>query len=296
MQILVGREPFDAEFLTVNTHPPTTASARVTAEDVHSEIAMLESVDLLANIVQACGLENQEISSSDKSALLTHFLGRIASTREQAVARATQSLKDRLDVKGVSGTNLIRVAYTSTDPDLSARVVHAAAALLEQKRAALRHQSNPVAFFDRQTNRYRDALATAEQQLSDFDRMHASTAREEQPRASFQQSYEMETVLEQNQTFAHGFEQRVKTLQEEAAAASDRAFTRTKRTDNAELLSRLEDTLLSLELKRSEMLQKYAPAYPLVKVVETEIAQTRVALANAEQSPITETIVERDPA
>jgi len=63
-----------------------------------------------------------------------------------------------------------------------------------------------------------------------------------------------------------------------------------------QLLSGLADTLLSLELKRTEMLQKYAPAYPLVQTVDTEIAQTRVAIAQAEDSPVTEATTENDPA
>jgi len=296
MQILVRREPIDPALLSDSPQPPGFGFAPVTTEDVNSEVELLRGRELLASVVQACGLENQENSAADEPALLTHLFARKSTPREAAIARATQLLQERLDVEPLKGTTLIRVAYISPDRELATRVLHAVAVLLQEKHAALHQQSNSIGFFDRQTDRYRNALANAEQQLTDFDRAHAFTLLDTRKETALQELGQLETVLQQNQARAYGAEQRAKTLRDEAAALPDRHITRTKESDNAELLSRLQDTLLSLQLKRSEMLQKYAPAYPLVQAIETEIAQTRVAIAQAQESPVTETTTDRDPA
>lgn len=295
MQILVNREPIDPSLLSDSSQLSAFGFAPVTAEGVNSEVELLRGRELLANIVQACGLENQEHSGADELALLTYRLPRQSTPHEVSIARATQLLKERLDVEPLKGTHLIRVAYTSPDRASGTHVLHAAAALLEEKNVALHRQSNSIASFGRQADRYRDALANAEQRLADFDRAHSSATLETQKQTMLLALAQLETVLQQNQAMAFGSEQRTKSLREEAASLPDRHITSTKEGDNAALLSSLRDTLLSLQLKRSEMLQKYAPAYPLVQANETEIAQTRVAIAQAEDSPVTETTTDLDP-
>lgn len=295
IQILVTRQPYDPVFASGPPQLDEMVPVRVTADDVNLEVQLLKSRDVLADIVQACGLENEN-TASEATALLARFLPRSSTPREQIIAHATQQLSDQLQVAPVKGTALIRVAYTSRDAGLAARVVHAAAALLEEKQAALRASSKSTAFFDRQADRYRASLKTADQQLANFDRAHSFAALERQKQEALQQLDRLETALQQHQAAAYGSEQRAKALKQESAEMPERRVTSTRETDNAELLSRLRDTLLSLELKRTDLLQKYAPAYPLVQEVETEIAQTRVAIAQAEESPVTETVTAHYPA
>jgi uncharacterized protein involved in exopolysaccharide biosynthesis len=66
--------------------------------------------------------------------------------------------------------------------------------------------------------------------------------------------------------------------------------------DNAQLLAQMEDTLLSLELKRSDMLAKYVPSYPPFREVETQIDETRTAIAQARQTPLQDITTDRTPA
>ena len=69
-----------------------------------------------------------------------------------------------------------------------------------------------------------------------------------------------------------------------------------RKTDNGQLLAELQGTLLSLELKQSEMISKYAPTYPPVQEVEKQIGQTHDAIAKAQQSPVQDVTTDRVPA
>jgi len=71
--------------------------------------------------------------------------------------------------------------------------------------------------------------------------------------------------------------------------------TQVRNFDDATLLSQLRSSLLTLELKRTELLGKFEPAYRPVQEIEAQIAQTREALAAAEKSQLHEETTDRDP-
>ena len=54
-----------------------------------------------------------------------------------------------------------------------------------------------------------------------------------------------------------------------------RLTTQVRTADNPQLMEQLKSTLLNLQLKRTELLQKFDPSYRLVQEVDTEIKQTQ---------------------
>jgi uncharacterized protein involved in exopolysaccharide biosynthesis len=71
--------------------------------------------------------------------------------------------------------------------------------------------------------------------------------------------------------------------------------TSTKKGDNAQVLENLKATLLTLEMKRTELLTKYQPTYPLVVEVDKEINDTRAALTLEQTSPVKEETTGQNP-
>ena len=57
----------------------------------------------------------------------------------------------------------------------------------------------------------------------------------------------------------------------------------------------MQANLLTSELKRTELLTKYDPSYPLIKQIDTQIEQTKVAIAAAQQSKYVDQTTDRDP-
>ena len=71
--------------------------------------------------------------------------------------------------------------------------------------------------------------------------------------------------------------------------------TQVKSGDNAQVLQNLKATLLTLEMKRTELLTKYQPTYPLVQEVDKQLLDTRLALAKEETSPVKEETTDQNP-
>jgi uncharacterized protein involved in exopolysaccharide biosynthesis len=298
MKILVNRERVDA-VVTPNPDSPVAAEPMtvITEEDLNSEVELLKSRDLLEQVVLACRLESQ-----DKSALewalerAGEWMRATPMTGEARLARSVQTLEDGLVVDPLKKTTLIRVAYRARDPELAARVLQTLALHYQEKHAAVHRPAGTFTFFDQETDHYRNELAIAEAQLTHFNNQEGIVSAAEQKQLVLQQLSQFEAELQQAQANATEAHERAQAIKVQVRATPDRQTTQMKRLDNAQLFSQLESTLLSLELKRSEMLMKYAPNYPPVQEVESQIADTRAAIIRAGKTPVEEVITDRPPA
>jgi uncharacterized protein involved in exopolysaccharide biosynthesis len=61
------------------------------------------------------------------------------------------------------------------------------------------------------------------------------------------------------------------------------------------LLQNLGATLLAAETKRTQLLLKYEPSYPLVQEADQEVAEAKAAIAAAEKAPYVNQTTDRDP-
>jgi uncharacterized protein involved in exopolysaccharide biosynthesis len=298
MKILVNRDRVDA-VVTPDRGVPIGAEqlAAVSEEDINSEVELLKSHDLLEKVVIACGLESHINSAWQRiTERASDALHGITPSPEARLARAVQSLDERLVVEPLKKTTLIRISYTSRDPELSARVLQSLASLYQEKHAAVHRPAGTFGFFDQQTERYRNELAAAESQLTDFDSKEGIVSAVSQKQLVLQELSQFEAELQQAQAGSYEAKHRAAALASRAAASPDRQTTQVRKIDNSQLLAQLEGTLLSLELKRSEMLVKYAPEYPMAQAVEAQIADTRQSIARAQQSPVEEVTTDRPPA
>jgi uncharacterized protein involved in exopolysaccharide biosynthesis len=298
MKILVNRDRVDS-VVTPNPAMPVPAEPVpvVSEEDLNSEVELLKSRDLLEKVALACGLASQENTAWERMIERAgDALRDVRASDQTRLARTVQKLEDRLVIDPLRKTTLIRVVYTARDPQLAARVLQTLATLYQEKHAAVHRPAGTFSFFDQETERYRGELAAAESQLREFDSREEIVSAAAQKELVLHQLSEFEAELQQAQANAYEATRRAAALKSEAAATPERQTTVVKKAVNAQLLAQLEDTLLNLELKRSEILVKYAPTYPLAEEVETQIAETLKAIAQAEQSPIEELTTDRLPA
>jgi uncharacterized protein involved in exopolysaccharide biosynthesis len=298
MKIMVNRDRVDA----VVTPDPENANGpgivpAVSEEDMNSEVELIKSRDLLERVVQACGLADEHHSGWDK--LLERaggMLRRTEPTPETRLARAVQDLSDRLIVDPMKKTTLIRVAYTSRDPRLSARVLQTLATMYQEKHASVHRPPGTFQFFDQETQRYREELAGAESDLNQFDTREGILEAGTQKQLVLQQLSQFEAGWQQAQANAYAAKQRAAALRAQANVTPQRQITQTTKIGNAQLLADLESTLLSLQLKRTESATKYAPVYPPFLDLDMQIAATRRAIADAEESPVQQITTDRLPA
>jgi uncharacterized protein involved in exopolysaccharide biosynthesis len=295
MEILVKRERIDP-VVTSETSAQPQFAVPVTAEELNSELELLKSRDLLEKIVLASGLQHQQDSAwSRVLAAITARTGAQPPEKDARIARAVLKLEKELKTEVVTKTNLIAVKYESPDPELSARVLTALCNLYLEKHLEVHRPPGAFDFFQQETQQYRKGLADAEARLVDFSHGAAVVSPQIEKEVALQKLAEFDGTLRQTHAAIAETQQRIRVLQEQTASIPPRMVTQVRNADDATLLSQLRSNLLALELKRTELLEKFEPSYRPVQEVDTQIAQTREALTVAEKSQLHEETTDRDP-
>jgi uncharacterized protein involved in exopolysaccharide biosynthesis len=284
-KFLVSKERVDPT-VSSEQNSPVTINSEVSEEQLNSEVELLRSPDILHDVAISCGLDK-------RPSLWDSVFG--SSKPEKRVAKAVVRLQDNLKVEVVKKSNLIGVSYTSTDPQMAAKVLNALADAYTEKHVAVHRPPGQLEFFTAETDRYQKNLSDAEAQLKDLSRQADGVAPTTSRDIVLGKLNEFRASLQTTRADIASAEQRIKTLEEQAGTTPQRLTTQKKQTDDANTLESLKATLMSLELKRTELLTKYNPDYPLVKEVDQEVADTKNAITAEEAKPINEETTDRNP-
>jgi uncharacterized protein involved in exopolysaccharide biosynthesis len=155
--------------------------------------------------------------------------------------------------------------------------------------------SGEFKFFDQQTERYRSALQEAEVRLKGFVQGSGVVAPDMERDLAVQKMAEFKGTYEQTQADIAQTEQRIRRLQEMDTEIPSRHVTQVRSSDNPQLMQQMKSTLLSLELKRTELLTKYDSTYRPVQELDKEIADTRAAIEQEGSAPIREETTDQNP-
>ena len=296
MKILVKRERVDPVVTSEAAVQPQFATG-VTEEELNSEVELLKSRDLLEQIVRECNLAGRQ-SNNVWSRMPKAFGINEQITPEQRAeqaARATVKLQKELNVEVLKKTDLISVSYESRDPQLAAQVLSTLGNLYLEKHVAVHRPAGEFDFFQQETERYRKGLREAEAQLVSFTHDGTVVSAQLQKEVALQKFADFDANLRVTQAGIAETEKRIAILQKEADVIPARVVTEVRKSDDGTLLSELRNNLLTLELKRTELLQKFEPNYRPVQDIQAEIDQTRASLAEAEKLQLQEETTNRDP-
>src|SRR5207247_4042933 len=243
----------------------------------------------------ASGPNKQSKQASFRS-LLGKWSGRATQPPDEHVQilRAAQNLERDLKVEPLKKTKLIRVTYASSDARLSATVLQTLVRLYLEKHLAVHRLPGALDFFQNQAQQYRNGLAEAEEKLAAFGSKNGVVSPDLEKEITVRKLRDFESGLEQTRAAITEIEQRIRFLEQQAASVPARLTSAVKTADNPYLLQQMKTTLLSLELKRTELLSKFSPDYRPVQEVEAQITQVREALENAEKNPMREETTDRD--
>lgn len=289
MSVLVTRERLDPLVTTESTTqvPPNTTG--VTLEEINSEMELLQSQDVLRDVVLATGLDKQHHGFSLSDLLHPH------QTEESRVARAVKALAKNLKVENKTNSNLIEVSYSSSDPQLSYAVLNALGDFYIRKNAAVHRPQGSFEFFSQETQRYQTALQNSETRLRAFQQAHnVADPDDERSDLASQLAGSIGQLHATEQTIAAD-QQRIQSDEGQLKVTPQRSATK-QDVDSANLLlQNLGTSLLAAETKRTQLLAKYDPSYPLVKEADQEVADAQAAISQAEKNPYTDQETDRDP-
>jgi len=283
-EILVRRQRVDPVITSEQTSPMVVSSV-VSEEEVNSEVELLKSEDVLRRVVTQCGLDKS-------SSLGDILLGR--HDPEQHIAKAVKRLRGGIAIEPLPKTNIIRLGYSSSDPQKAARVLTVLEEAYLQKHQEVQRAPGQFEFFDRETERAKAELSAAEERLKAFPQ-ETGTANPNLGRdMTLQKVNDLNFNLAQTQAAIAEAKKKIDALEQLAKTTPARMTTQMRQLDDAPALQQLKSTLLGLELKRSDLASKYQPDYPPLKELEREIADTRATIDGEKQ--LSDVTTDQNPA
>ncbi len=282
MKIMVSRQRSNSIVSSSATEPVQFSNEAVTEEDLNTEVELLNSDDLLRKVVVSTGLSGAAGPANDPRTNVR-------------IAKAEGEVYKNLNIDALHKSNIITVRYTSRDPEKAAQVLQAMAAAYIQKHTQEHHSTDEFGFFDQETNYYQSGLDKAQKQLTDFTRESGVVSADVERDGALRQANEFDTASDQARTAVSETEQRIRTLRGELKTLPKRMTTVERKADNPQLLQQLKSTLLTLELKRTELLTKYEPTFRLVQEVDQQIADANRAIAAAQTEKVVDQSSDQDP-
>jgi uncharacterized protein involved in exopolysaccharide biosynthesis len=284
-KLLVKRERADA-VVTPGQEVPVMFRDTVTEEELNSEVELMKSDDVLRKVVATCGLDKRRSISS---------LFGFGQTPEEKLAKAVVALRSDLQADPIKKTNMISVSYSNDDPKLAAKVLSTLDQVYVEKHVAVERPTGQYQFFEQETEQYKKDLDSAEEKLRDFSEQQHGVAPVVLRDLMLQKLNDFNGTLETTRASILETEKRIGELEKQSGITPARMTTQQRNTDDAQTLQTLKSTLMTLELKRTELLTKYQPDYPLVKEVDKELSDTKDALAKEESKPIHEETTDQNP-
>jgi uncharacterized protein involved in exopolysaccharide biosynthesis len=280
LKILVRRGRLDPPM----TPQPTAASEYsrydVTEEELNSEVELLKDDEILRRVVLANGLADQERTWWRQD-------------NEVQIARAVRRLASRLNVQPMRKTRLISVRYQSSDPRQAAKVLRTLADFYTEKHLEVHRPSGESAFFEQQTGKYQLELEQAENRLLGMIDVAGVVAAAQERDVALQKLSDADGRFREIPIAIQETERRIQELESQLAVLSERTTTEIRTADNP-LLEKLKSQLLTLSLKRTELLTKFQPNYRIVQEVDQQIAETKAAIATESLAPVREETTAKD--
>lgn len=287
MSVLVNRERLDPVVTTGATTQLVTDGNPVSEEEINSEAELLKSRDVLEKVVLANGLQKQQGG----------LIGILRAGQSEAdrVERAVTALAKNIKVDVGTKTDLINVAYSSSDPQVAYGVLKTLGTLYLEKHVAVHRPPGSFEFFAQETQKYQQALAQSENRLRSFEQQQGAAAPDlERADMALQVTNAVGQMHATVETIAAD-EQRIHSDQREMDVTPPRSATKQDVNAADMLLQQLGSALLAAQTKRTQLLAKYDPHYPLVLEADQEVADAKIAIAQAEKNPYVNKETDRDP-
>jgi len=282
-KILVRRQRVDA-VVTADQNQPMAINTSMAEEEMNSEVELIKSDDVLRKVVTQCGLANS------KGGGLLHR----KRTPQQLADMALVSLRSQLMVEALPKTNIIRITYSSSEPARAAQVLQSLNTVYLETNRDMHRSAGQLEFFDLQAKNASEQLQTAEARLKEFPKVDGTA------NPALARDYTLQKLNEFNynlgqikQSIAEG-QSRIASLEQLAKSTPPRLTTQMREADAGPALQLMKSTLLTLQLKRSDMASKYQAEYPPLKELDKEIASTEAAIGA--EKPLGDVTTDQNPA
>ena len=293
MQIVVAHERSDPT-VTSQQNAAADNPTAVTADEVASEVALLQGRDILMEAARSCDLVKQP--SMFPTLLHISGSGHKESDDPRSLEIETQALAGKLTVEAQKMSHVIDVKYGRRGaPETPACVLQKLGSLYLEKHLRMKRPAGVFEFFAKETEKYQKALTDSERRLVAFSNSEGAAAPEILRASMAQRLATAQANLYETRQRIAADRRRIESIDQQMGLTPSRSATTETSLAANTLLEQLNASLLNAELKKTQLLMKYDPSYPLVQEADAEITQTKEAIATAESSRFLNTTTDRDP-
>ena len=287
-KIMLERQRADPVISSNLTRQETEAQtlSKFDEQDIDSEIDLLESEDLLRDVVVRCDLWSNV-------PLWRKVVPIPLPSNEHRIAKAVSALRENLIVDPPNKSNILTIRYLSHNPPETARVLSTVSNLYLEKHLQVHRPPGSTSFFEQEVARNRKAVEDAHAALNQFTQQNGVVAADSENGSALQGAATFEATLRTTEAQISSTKQRIANLEGQMRVVPKDITTRVK--TSPVVLDSLKSNLYALELKRSELLTKYQPEYRTVQDLDKQIADAKSAITEAERAPTAERTTEQDP-
>lgn len=261
----------------------TAVRSEVSEQELLSEVELIRSYDLMEGVARNAGLVKplpEGVSEHERDAL---------------VDRAIRELRADLSVEPIKRTWMIDVTYASPDPRIARKVLDSLAHLYLEKHLEVRRPPGAHQFFTQQAANSLDELRKAEAALQEFGERHRLVSAASERETALQKLSEFEGLQRQSEAALAETTRRVTSLEQERRRTPTRRTAELRTSDPAGLIQETQARILSLELKRTELLQKFTPKYRAVVDIDEQLMEARRALESTRTLSVKEETTAPNP-
>jgi uncharacterized protein involved in exopolysaccharide biosynthesis len=242
---------------------------------IATEIQLLSNREILRNVVVKCKLaENDQAVSVEK---------------------ALKDLQKELKVSPVLKANMIKAAYSSSDPRETATVLQTLADEYLEEHLRVHSSSGTYEFFDREARHYEQQLHELQAKLNEFQQQRNIVLLGQQKDLNLRKMVDLEGALKETEAAYLENGQRIRTLKAQLAGLNPRITTQARKVPNQYSIERLNTMLAELQNRRTELLTKFREDDRMVKQVDQQILDTKAAMDRADSLTSTEESTDVNP-
>jgi uncharacterized protein involved in exopolysaccharide biosynthesis len=281
MKILVKRDRADS---VVSGAPESAPEVSDMSEaELLSQVELIKANDILEQVAAEAGLVRRTAETGT------------AATDAEVLARTMKELRRDLTVTPIRKTWLIDVTYRSEERTLARHVLDTLMRLYLEKHLTLHRPSGTYDFFSGQVERAREELQAAQDRVVQFSQENRVVSAAVEKQAALEKLAEFEAMRAQASAALAETTERLSAVSTGLARVPAERTSQVRITDAAAVIQDIKARILTLELKRTELLQRFTPEYRGVIEIDQQLRDANAALADARSAPVREETVADNP-
>jgi uncharacterized protein involved in exopolysaccharide biosynthesis len=267
----------------MNIYMPTDGNVHFAGFDrknqINTEIELLKGQAITRKVIDQLGPElviNENIDSAPL--FFTHL--RHNSQTKTAMEKAVIHFRKNLFVDEVEHSNVIMIRFRHKNAVTAAKIVNTLVATYLDEHLLLHNNYQAPLLLNGEPQDLKDSLKKAENELASFKKKHNIILLPEQQKLLLQQIADIQVDLNRTLSNEEETKNRIIQLASQLKQTPEKLAYEPNTDHNSYITSRLETTLLELQLEEEELLSKYTRHNPFVQNVQKKINIVKSKLAD----------------